>query len=128
MTIQTPGKLLLPFLTGCVMAIHSLCAAAQTPADLARRNACMACHGLVHKQVGPGFAQIAERYRGDAEAAARLAGKIRDGSVGTWGRVIMPGSPRSRRPMRSCCRSGSCRSPHRAEAIRGFGLARSVTK
>jgi len=93
MTIQTPGKLLLPFLTGCVMAIHSLCAAAQTPADLARRNACMACHGLVHKQVGPGFAQIAERYRGDAEAAARLAGKIRDGSVGTWGRVIMPRQP-----------------------------------
>ena len=93
MTIQTPGKLLLPFLTGCVMAIHSLCAAAQTPADLARRNACLACHGLVHKQVGPGFAQIAERYRGDAEAAARLAGKIRDGSVGTWGRVIMPRQP-----------------------------------
>ncbi|WP_432725700.1 c-type cytochrome [Variovorax sp. W6] len=90
MKIQIPGKLLFPLLTGCVMAIHPLSATAQAPADLARRNACMACHGLVHKQVGPGFAQIAERYRGDGEAAARLAGKIRNGSVGVWGRVIMP--------------------------------------
>ena len=53
----------------------------------------MSCHGLVHKQVGPGFAQIAERYRGDADAPGRLAGKIRNGSVGTWGRVIMPRHP-----------------------------------
>jgi cytochrome c len=57
---------------------------------MARKNACMACHGLVHKQVGPGFAQIAQRYRNDAEAPVRLAAKIRNGSVGTWGRVIMP--------------------------------------
>lgn len=53
----------------------------------------MACHGLVHKQVGPGFAQIAQRYRNDAAAPARLAAKIRNGSVGTWGRVIMPRQP-----------------------------------
>lgn len=65
---------------------------AQTPPGdvLARKNACMACHGLVHKQVGPGFAQIAQRYRNDADAPLRLAAKIRNGSVGTWGRVIMP--------------------------------------
>jgi cytochrome c len=58
--------------------------------DLLRKNGCMACHGLVHKQVGPGFAQIADRYRNDPEAPPRLAEKIRNGSVGTWGRVIMP--------------------------------------
>ena len=86
--MSTLAKLLLTLLP---LAAHSITAAAQAPAaDLARRNACMACHGLVHKQVGPGFAQIAERYRNDPEAAARLAGKIRHGSVGTWGRVIMP--------------------------------------
>jgi len=93
MKIQTPVQRLCQFLAGCALAIHSLYAIAQTPAELARKNACMACHGLVHKQVGPGFAQIAERYRGDAEAASRLAGKIRNGSVGTWGRVIMPRQP-----------------------------------
>lgn len=77
--------------TGIALLAASSAAMAQTsPADLARKNGCMACHGLVHKQVGPGFAQIADRYRNDAEASTRLAGKIRDGSVGTWGRVIMP--------------------------------------
>lgn len=66
-------------------------AMAQTsPADLARKNGCMSCHGLLHRQVGPGFAQISDRYRSDVEAPARLTGKIRNGSVGAWGRVIMP--------------------------------------
>jgi cytochrome c len=77
--------------TAAALIALSLPAMAQnTPVDLARKNGCMACHGLVHKQVGPGFAQIAQRYQGDKDAPTRLAGKIRDGSVGTWGRVIMP--------------------------------------
>ena len=58
--------------------------------DLARKNGCMACHGMVHKQIGPGFAQVAERYRNDVEAPLRLVGKIRHGGVGTWGRIVMP--------------------------------------
>lgn len=63
-----------------------------------REHGCMACHGMVRKQVGPGFAQIAERYRNDPEAPVRLAGKIRNGSVGTWGRVIMPRQARITEP------------------------------
>ncbi|KQP21543.1 c-type cytochrome [Pseudorhodoferax sp. Leaf267] len=54
---------------------------------------CMRCHGMVTKFVGPGFAQIAARYRGDPAAAARLRQTIRQGSVGTWGNVIMPRQP-----------------------------------
>ncbi len=53
----------------------------------------MRCHGMVTKFVGPGFAQVAERYQGDATAAARLREKIMQGSVGTWGNVIMPRQP-----------------------------------
>lgn len=64
------------------------------PAQVARERGCMACHGMVRKAVGPGFAQIADRYRGDDAAAARLEGKIRHGAVGTWGRVIMPRQPK----------------------------------
>lgn len=60
---------------------------------LVGRYSCMTCHGMVNKQVGPGLAQIAERYRNDAAAPARLAGKIRNGGVGEWGRVIMPRQP-----------------------------------
>ncbi|WP_394787909.1 c-type cytochrome [Rhodoferax sp.] len=79
-----------------VAAIAVLCSSAfaATPQELVRQSDCMSCHGMVHKQIGPGFAQIAERYRGDAEAPARLAGKIRNGSVGAWGRVIMPRHPK----------------------------------
>ena len=64
--------------------------AAIAPDQMADQYGCMSCHGLVNKQVGPGFAQVAARYRGDTAAAAMLAAKIRKGSVGTWGRVIMP--------------------------------------
>lgn len=93
MQFETLAKLILRFsgIALLTLSAGTPAAMAQTaPADLLRKNACMACHGLVHKQVGPGFAQIADRYRNDADAAPRLAEKIRNGSVGTWGRVIMP--------------------------------------
>ncbi|MDB5879226.1 MAG: cytochrome [Variovorax sp.] len=67
--------------------------APETVQTLVGRYSCLTCHGMVHKQVGPGFAQIADRYRNDAAAPARLAGKIRNGGVGEWGRVIMPRQP-----------------------------------
>lgn len=84
-------------LPACVLWFAMGAAVAQQPADaarLAQERGCMACHGLVRKQVGPGFAQVAERYRSDEAAASRLATKIRNGSVGTWGRVIMPRQPK----------------------------------
>ncbi|SFC02546.1 cytochrome c [Polaromonas sp. OV174] len=81
-------------MAAALLLVCSLTAVAQPPSlqaqDLARKNGCLSCHGMVRKQVGPGFAQIAARYRGDPEAPLRLAGKIQAGSVGTWGRVIMP--------------------------------------
>jgi len=91
-TSRLSASRFLPLALASLLAAVSFGAAAQqpSPVDLARKNACMACHGLVHKQVGPGFAQIADRYRNDATAPARLADKIRNGSVGAWGRVIMP--------------------------------------
>ena len=43
--------------------------------------------------VGPSFQQIAARYRDRADAVDYLAGKIRNGSVGAWGRTVMPRHP-----------------------------------
>lgn len=60
---------------------------------LADKHHCMRCHDMHHRVVGPSFTQVADRYRGDESAPARLAGKIQGGSVGTWGRVIMPRHP-----------------------------------
>ena len=51
---------------------------------------CMRCHGWDRHYVGPAFTSIAERYRGQADAEQYLSRKIREGSVGVWGQVIMP--------------------------------------
>jgi cytochrome c551/c552 len=57
---------------------------------LMNRHACSACHGVNTKLVGPGFAQVAEKYTADAAAAARLFEKIKRGSAGAWGPIPMP--------------------------------------
>ena len=53
-------------------------------------SSCMRCHGVERRFVGPAFVNIAERYRDRADAQPYLVGKIVNGSVGEWGRVIMP--------------------------------------
>lgn len=53
-------------------------------------NACIACHAVDRKLVGPGFREIAQRYRGDAGAPEKLARKIREGGAGAWGQTPMP--------------------------------------
>ncbi|GAB3435907.1 c-type cytochrome [Massilia solisilvae] len=66
-------------------------APARSPAlAIAEQNACLACHDMKNKLVGPGFAQVAERYKGDVKAPAALAAKIRTGGSGNWGQVPMP--------------------------------------
>lgn len=57
---------------------------------LAKQNACVACHGITNKIVGPAFSDVAARYRGDAGAPAALAAKVRAGTSGTWGSIPMP--------------------------------------
>ncbi|WP_416406573.1 cytochrome C [Paracidovorax citrulli] len=83
------------------LAAAALCLAAALPAparadagDLVREHGCMRCHALVRTYVGPGFAEIAERYRADMNAETYLAGKIRNGGAGEWGRALMPRHPR----------------------------------
>lgn len=56
-------------------------------------NACMACHGIDDKIVGPSFREVAARYAGDGGAPARLAVKIKQGGAGAWGQVPMPPHP-----------------------------------
>ncbi|AGW90740.1 MULTISPECIES: c-type cytochrome [Cupriavidus] len=57
---------------------------------LADKNGCFSCHGMQSKLVGPGFAEVAAKYKGDGQAAERLARKIREGGKGVWGRIPMP--------------------------------------
>jgi cytochrome c len=57
------------------------------------KNACVGCHAVDARIVGPSFREIAARYAGDASAAARLGQKIRAGGQGAWGQVPMPPNP-----------------------------------
>lgn len=60
---------------------------------IARSNACMGCHAVDRKLVGPSFQQIAAKYKGDSQAPARLEAKVRNGGSGVWGVIPMPSHP-----------------------------------
>jgi S-disulfanyl-L-cysteine oxidoreductase SoxD len=68
-------------------------AAASDIADLARRKACLSCHGVDKKIVGPAFTDVAARYKGDPGAQARLVEKLKRGGSGAWGPIPMPPNP-----------------------------------
>lgn len=61
--------------------------------SIARANACMGCHAVDRKLVGPSFQQIAAKYKGDAQAPTKLARKVKDGGSGVWGAIPMPSHP-----------------------------------
>lgn len=78
-----------------ILPLAAIAAAlAATPAlaslELAQKNACTACHAIDKKLVGPAYKDVANKYRGDDKAQARLEEKVKKGSVGTWGQVPMP--------------------------------------
>jgi len=54
---------------------------------------CTSCHQVDVKMVGPGYKEVAAKYKGDANAASMLAKKAKEGGVGTWGEIPMPPNP-----------------------------------
>jgi cytochrome c551/c552 len=65
-------------------------AAAAAAIALTRQHACVACHGIDNRIVGPSFREIAQKYAGSAGAVDYLAGKARAGGSGVWGAMPMP--------------------------------------
>lgn len=65
-------------------------ASAATAPELLQKNACMACHSVDKKVLGPAFKEIAKKYKGNAEAVATLTKKVKEGGSGVWGPVPMP--------------------------------------
>jgi cytochrome c len=63
-------------------------------AELAKRKACLTCHGVDKKRVvGPGFNEVAARYKGQEGIEAKLLEKLRRGGGGVWGPIAMPPNP-----------------------------------
>jgi cytochrome c len=56
--------------------------------ELAGKNACMGCHAVDKKLVGPAYKDVAAKYKG--MDAAKLAASIKAGGSGKWGAVPMP--------------------------------------
>ncbi len=63
--------------------------AAEMPA-VAKKHNCIACHSIDKKVVGPAWADVAKKYKGDAGAEAKLITKVSKGGSGVWGSMPMP--------------------------------------
>lgn len=80
------------------LAIATIVAAVFSPAafaskDLAEKKNCLACHQSEQKLVGPSYKEVAAKYAGQKDAAAKLADKIQKGGTGVWGQIPMPANP-----------------------------------
>lgn len=80
-------------LTTVSAAVLSMTGVASADQALAQKNACLSCHGVDKKIVGPAFKDVAKKYAGNAGAAADLVAKVKAGSKGVWGQVPMPPNP-----------------------------------
>lgn len=71
-------------------AIAAVASPAFASKDLAQKNACLACHAVDKKMVGPAYQDVAKKYAGQKDAEATLAKSIKAGGSGKWGPVPMP--------------------------------------
>jgi cytochrome c len=72
------------------IALAGLATPALANEELAKKNACTACHAVDKKLVGPAYKDVAAKYRGQKDAQAVLEDKVKKGGVGVWGQVPMP--------------------------------------
>ncbi|QQX84243.1 c-type cytochrome [Cupriavidus necator] len=73
---------------GAAASAHAVDAAKAQ--EIANKNACMGCHQVDKKLVGPSYKEVAAKYKGDKNALATLTKKVKSGGSGVWGPVPMP--------------------------------------
>lgn len=61
---------------------------------LAQKHSCLNCHSVSEEKIGPAYKDVAAKYRGQKDAAAMLAAKVKAGGSGVWGTVMMPPNPK----------------------------------
>lgn len=83
-------KLMMAAASAALLALSGAASADQT---LAQKNACMSCHGVDKKIVGPAFKEVAKKYAGDKGAEDKLVAKVKAGGKGVWGQIPMPPNP-----------------------------------
>ena len=66
---------------------------AKAAEDLMKKHACIACHAVDKKMVGPAYNDVVVKYCGQKDIAPKLVEKVKKGGVGVWGQVPMPPNP-----------------------------------
>lgn len=81
----------------CVLAATAAATAPVAASEaIIKKARCVACHAVERKLVGPAYKDVAAKYQGQPDAAARLAAKVRQGGAGVWGDIPMPPNPPER--------------------------------
>jgi cytochrome c len=65
----------------------------QASLALAQKNACLACHAVDKKVLGPAYQDVAKKYKGQKDAETVLVANIKSGGAGKWGPIPMPAQP-----------------------------------
>jgi cytochrome c len=92
-SIQKPALAVTPPKSAAPVAPALTTASAADGVALGKKRNCFACHMIDKKIVGPAWKEVANKYRGDAGAQARLEAKIAKGGSGAWGSMVMPPQP-----------------------------------
>ncbi|HXU94273.1 MAG TPA: c-type cytochrome [Gallionella sp.] len=86
-------QLMTSMLVAGVVYAGSAMAADADGGALLKKNNCLACHSMDKKVVGPAYKDVAAKYRGQADAEAKLIAKVSKGGSGAWGSMPMPPQP-----------------------------------
>lgn len=88
MTMTAPQLLSAALLT--LFGEAALAQSAAAAKALASKNACLACHAVDRKLVGPAFKAVAAQHAGQADALEKVSARIKSGGSGIYGPVPMP--------------------------------------
>src|SRR6202166_3059379 len=88
MNYQILNKELLGFACAALVLVFSANIFAAVDVDaakaLARENSCFKCHGTDKDKDGPAFTKVAAKYRGNADAEAKLIHHLTSGEKATF--------------------------------------------
>ncbi|MBS7326986.1 MAG: c-type cytochrome [Thiopseudomonas sp.] len=82
-------KVLIPLFSVAALVAFQNANAAEAE-DLLKTKACLACHSVENKLVGPSYKEVAAKHDGEEGAVATVAASIKNGSSGVYGPIPMP--------------------------------------
>ena len=85
------GENMKPIFISMVAAAGLMVAGSVPAVDMpAEGNKCAVCHAIDKKVVGPAWNDVAAKYKGDKDAAGKIAANITKGGAFGWKMGIMP--------------------------------------